>query len=190
MKYSLNFSMLFISVIFLFGGCKSDYHKLVDSEMGKNIRQDSLFLGLQFGMSDREFFAHCWELNKAGIVTNGHSNTSVLYTMELFGKKYEVNFYPSFYENKIVSLPIDYSYAAYAPWNPKYSIDTLFEEVVLFHMAAYGEDFLTVSDPKRGMALVRVDGNRRLSIFKSINKNAVTALFKDLSIELEEVNTD
>ena len=177
---------LIVGVSIMFINCKNEYHQLVEQELEKNIRKDTLFLGLQFGMSAREFFAYCWELNKAGLVSEGFSNMSVLYKLARFEKRYDINFYPNFLNDKIVSLPVDYAYEITAPWNPKYSVDSLFIEVVAMQKELYGNDFLTISDPKRGEALVRVDGNRRISIFKNIDKNNVTVLFRDLSVEIDD----
>lgn len=179
-------TLIVAAVIIALMSCKSDYQRKVDSELAKNIRQDTLFIGLRFGMTPREFFAYCWELNQTGLVSESHSNTGALYKLARFGKRYDLNFYPTFIDNKIAGLPVDYSYQVFAPWNPKYSLDTLFKEVVRMQKELYGDGFLTVSDPKRGTALVRVDGNRRLSIFQNIEKNCVTVLFKDLTVEIDK----
>jgi len=180
--------LIVVAVIMILMSCKSDYRKKVETELAKNIRQDSLFMGLRFGMTPRQFFAHAWELNQSGLVTQGYSGTKVLYIMEGFNKKYEVNFYPNFIDNRIAGLPVEYSYAVYAPWNPSFSVDTLFKEVAIMYKESHGDDFLSVPDPQGGTALVRVDGNRRLSIYKNIVKNNVTVLYKDLSVPTDKTN--
>ncbi len=179
--------VLIMAVCIMTMNCKNEYHQLVEQELEKNIRNDTLFIGLQFGMSAREFFDYCWELNKSGLVSEGFSNMSVLYKLARFGKRYDINFYPNFLNDKIVSLPVDYSYEVTAPWNPKYSVDSLFIEVVAMQKELYGNDFLKIADPKRGAAFVRVDGNRRISIFKNIDRNNVTVLFRDLSVDIDKV---
>jgi hypothetical protein len=70
----------------LFSACRADsdmakYERLVKKELAKGVREDSLFLGIKFGMTSKEFYAHCWELNKKGLVTDGNGNTAVLYKL-------------------------------------------------------------------------------------------------------------
>ena len=178
------FSLL--ALVTLTTGC-NDYKSLVDRELVTNVRNDTLILGLYFGMSPREFFTHCWELNKKGIVKEGVSNRTVHFQIDRFDKKYDVNFYPNFYEQKIVSLPVVYSYPAFAPWNPEYALDLLFSEVVKIYEKEYGDDFLKIESKENNIAYVRVDGNRRISIFQNINKNSVTALYFDLSVEKKPI---
>src|ERR1043165_7156382 len=94
------------------------YSKLAKEEMGKGIRVDSLFLGIRFGMTRKDFFGYCWELNKKGIITDGTSNTIVLYKMDS-GLRYpaSMNFYPDFYENRIYHMRVSFQYNGWAPWN-------------------------------------------------------------------------
>ncbi|MGI9550715.1 MAG: hypothetical protein ACR2MT_05905 [Aurantibacter sp.] len=187
---SISMALMVVAGLGSLGSCKHGYTKLVEQELAKNVRYDSLFLGLRLGMNKKEFFNHCWELNKKGIVAEGLSNTSVLYEFERAGKKLEVNFYPNFYKNKIASLPVDYSYAAFAPWNPKFSLDTLFSEIVSLQKEWYGEDFLTLEHSKQGTAFVRVDGNRQIAISKNIDRNNVLVLYKDLTIVSDDEPID
>lgn len=162
-------------------GC-NEYHSLVNRELATNVKRDTLLLDLRFGMTQREFFTHCWELNKEGIVKEGATNSTVHFQIEKFGKKYDVNFYPVFYEGRIVGLPVEYSYTVFSPWNSDYSLDLLFEEIMNIYRSDYGDDFLKIESKER-IAYVRVDGNRRISIFNNINRNNVTALYFDLSSE-------
>lgn len=160
----------------------NEYRSWVDKELATNVRQDTLLLDLRFGMNKREFFGHSWELHKKGIVSEGVGNTTVHYQIERFGKKYEVDFYPNFYEGKIVDLPVEYKYSAFAPWNPKFSLEPLLQEVLKMHEEKYGNDFMEIKskDKDKGVAYVRVDGNRRISIYKNPNRNSVTVFYFDL----------
>ena len=160
-----------------------EYNTLVKKELASGIKNDTLILDLRFGMTKREFFGHCWELNKKGIINEGLNNTSVHFPMEQFGKKYDVDFYPDFHEGKIVSLPVEYTYQAFAPWNSDYSLDVLLNEILILYKQEYGDDFLKIESDDRGVAYVKVDGNRRISIFGNLNKNSVTVLYLDLSVK-------
>ena len=77
--------LITILFIFLFSACSSDaekqYSELVKSELASGKRSDSIFFGIYLGMPAKEFFTHCWEMNKKGIFTDGKSNTAVLYRL-------------------------------------------------------------------------------------------------------------
>ncbi len=174
-----------VLLVTVFAGCNDSgkYHKLVEQELAKNVRNDTLLQGIRFGMNKREFFAHCWELHKKGVFKEGVANTTVFYEMEKNDKKYHVNFYPNFSEGKIIELPVEYTYAAFAPWNPKYSLDLLQKEITDDYIEQYGEDYLEIKSKKEGNgnAYVWIDGNRRISVYKNLSRNSVTALYFDLS---------
>lgn len=107
------------------------YEKLVKKELARNVREDSLFLGMKFGMTSKEFYAHCWELNKKGLLTDGNNNTAVLYKLDKeLSHPASMNFYPDFHENKIYRMKTDFSYNAWAPWNKQLFADSLQLDVV------------------------------------------------------------
>tara|TARA_B110000503_G_scaffold98356_1_gene147427 strand:+ start:10342 stop:10938 length:597 start_codon:yes stop_codon:yes gene_type:complete len=181
-----NFFITIVVILILFHISCSDsnkYHKLVERELAKDIRNDNLLQGIQFGMNRREFFAQCWELNKKGVFKAGAGNTTVFYELEKNSKKYYVHFYPKFIKGKIVELPVEYTYSAFAPWNPKYSLDMLNVEILDIYKEEYGEDYLEIpsNNMENDTAYVWVDGNRRISVYKNITRNSVTALFFDLT---------
>jgi hypothetical protein len=156
---------------------------LVKKELATNNRNDSLLQGIQFGMNRREFFAHCWELNKKGVLNAGAGSTTVFYEMKRENKNYYVNFYPKFSAGKIVELPVEYTYPAFAPWNPKYSLDLLKKEIFNIYKEEYGKDYLEIrsNNKENDTVYVWVNGNRRISLYKNITRNSVNVLFFDLT---------
>lgn len=196
MNWKVRFKTLWFIVLIFFGvltvTCTQGkkYQLLVKKELETNIRYDTLLKGLRFGMNKREFFAHCWDLHKKGDVKEGFDNVSVYFSMKRNGKSYNVSFYPKFQNGKIANLPIKYSYAAFAPWNRKYSLDSLAFEILQLYKENYGNDFIELdsNDKNKGVAYVRVDGNRRISIYKNINKNNVIVNYHDL-LAVKKLNT-
>ena len=83
MKY-IYFIILVIYLVLSAASCSdsSKYRSLVERELAKEVRNDSLLQGIKFGMSRREFFSHCWELNKKGLFKAGAGNTTVFFEME------------------------------------------------------------------------------------------------------------
>ena len=169
--------------------CTSDYHKKVNEELASGVRYDSLFLGLKFGMSNKEFYTHCWELNRQELIMQGAENTTVKYDLDGLNFPAEMNFYPDFYEDKIFQMPVTIAYEAFAPWNPALSADTLQLDVLNLFEKWYGEGFMKVESPERGTAYVKVDGNRRITIFK-LDELDIHVLYTDLNVEKEIESLD
>ena len=174
--------LLMGAVLYTLPACKSEYEKRVEQELASGERYDSLFLGINFGMTSEEFYKHCWELNKEGLLVEGNQNTTVQYNIDDFKQPAEFNFYPDFYEDKIFQMPTTFSYKAYAPWNKALSADSLQVEVLALMQKWYGEDFIKVESKDRGIAYVRVDGNRRITIYKA-DETDIHVLYTDITVE-------
>ncbi|WP_153800204.1 hypothetical protein [Foetidibacter luteolus] len=144
------------------------YSKLKAEELSSGKRVDSLFFGIYFGMTDKQFYAHCWEMNKKGLFTDGENNTAVLYKLNNNQMKHPglMNFYPEFYENKVYKMKVTFQYEAWAPWNKERFSDSLIKDVRNLYGKWYkeGNPFITVQDEKKGTIYVKLDGNRRITI--------------------------
>ncbi len=160
---------------------KSTYEELLTSELGKEIRYDSLFLGIQFGMSQKDFYAHCWKLNKQGKIIQGPNNLSVQYTLENgLEHKTMMHFYPTFYKKKIIEMPVIFTYEAWSPWNEQLSPDSLLVDVRNLIEDWYnGGEFIEMEDKGKGKSFVKIDGNRRIGIYVK-NETSVMCLMTDL----------
>ena len=179
----------YFALMLLISACDADntktYPELVKQELGKGVRNDSLFLGLYLGMSSKDFYGHCWELNKNGIISDGANNTMVKFKVDS-GLKHPatMNFYPDFYENKIYKMRVDFQYDGWAPWNKNLYADSLLPEVVKLYKQWYpkGNEFISLKDSARGTIYIKVDGNRRITIGR-YSEMLVKADFTDLLIE-------
>lgn len=178
------FSIQTVFLLFILWGCQQDheYHRRMKEELASGIRYDSLFLGLSLGMVQRDFYGHCWELNKKGLIRQGSGNTTVLYEMKELKEPADMNFYPSFYESKIWEMPVKFNYVAWAPWNKQLSSDSLLIDVLQLFKKEYGSDFMEIKHRKWGSAYVWLHGNRRISLFK-IDEQFVMAIFTDMLVE-------
>jgi hypothetical protein len=175
---------LLISV-FIISGCspRAKYERRLKHELASGVRYDSLFFGLYLGMPEKDFYMHCWKLNKKGLIRQGSTNTTVLYNIkdEL---KYPgtMNFYPKFDQGKISEMPVQYAYSGWAPWNKKLYSDKLAVELLKWYKKVYGSGFIRVKHSEHGMAYVLVNGNRRITIFKADDLH-VWAVFTDMSVK-------
>ncbi|WP_202615378.1 hypothetical protein [Algoriphagus kandeliae] len=164
-------------------GCESQYQKVERKELASGEINNELFLNLELGMEKRDFFETCWQLNKEGILTNGPTELSVEYSLELpSGKSAKMRFYPDFENDKIYLMPVEFVYDGWAPWNEELSVEKLREDVIAQFEKWYGPGFFEVSNEDKSLiAFVKIDGNRRVRIFKK-SLSVVRAEIVDLNI--------
>lgn len=182
-------------VIIIAVGCKksSTYYEMEVRELAKDVRYDSLFFGLYLGMPAKDFYAHCWKLNKQGLFRQGASNTTVHYEIEDFKYPAGMDFYPRFHQDKIIEMPVFFAYNAWSPWNKNLYADSLKLEVLDLMVDWYGDGFLEISHPKQknNKAYVKIDGNRRISIY-NLDDSKVQVDIVDLRLlkSLEKTKMD
>lgn len=184
MKKRIDLILLILISGFIIGcSPRARYDKKLKHELARGVRYDSLFLGLYFGMPEKEFYIHCWKLNQKGKIKQGESNTTAQYKLknEL---KYpaSMDFYPKFMAGKIFEIPVSFKYDGWAPWNKTLSSNNLQLELLKWYEKVYGRGFIKVQHPTHGTAYVKIDGNRRITIFVEDDLHA-WALFTDLSIK-------
>lgn len=159
------------------------YERKLNRELASGARYDSLFMGIYLGMPEKEFYTHCWKLNREGLIKQGSSNLSVEHQVnEDLKYPTTMNFYPVFNQGKIVEMPVRYIYNGWAPWNKEYSAESLSLDVRNWYEQEYGNGFITVKHPERGTAFVKIDGNRRITIYTE-NHMHVWTIFTDMLAE-------
>ena len=169
-------------------GCQSDTDlgALAKRERASGVIQDSLFLGLKFGMEKQEFFDHCRKINREGLVTHGNENMSVMYLFEdMDDQKIAFNFYPEFKNNKTDKYKATFSYYAWAPWNKELQSDDLLKILPDILEEWYGGNAFIEVRGAKGLHYYKIDGNRQIDL--SIRDDrSVVVYFTDLrKYELE-----
>jgi len=178
------FVAIFMMVLSATIGCtpKTKYERSLKRELATGVRNDSLFLGLYLGMTQKDFYTHCWNLNRKGLVKQGPDNKTVEFQLRNeLNYPCMMNFYPNFVDGKIAEMPVKFTYSGWSPWNTKLSSDSLQIDILEWYKEKYGDHFLVVGHPKRGKAYITLNGNRRITIFKENDMN-VWAIFSDMSI--------
>ncbi|MEM8901728.1 MAG: hypothetical protein AAGC85_26705 [Bacteroidota bacterium] len=158
---------------------KTDYQRWEDQELASGVTQDSLFLGISFGMHQKDFYAHCWELNKQGLIRQGPKNMTVEYAMPDLRFPGKLYFYPTFGENQIIEVPATVAYEAWSPWNKTHQSDSLQIDLKNVLEKSYGISFMEITHPTKGKAYVHVSGNRRINIVRK-DDQYVNLIFTDL----------
>ena len=180
-------TLYLFSVVLLSSCKKTDYTRLVEQELKKG-RQDSLFLGLHFGMKRQVFFDQCMELNRQHLTINGMKGLSVLYKIQDPEGTIYMHFYPEFWEDRIYEMRVVFTYENWSLSNPNTQPDSLQNTVKRMYDQWYGPGFLAVKkdmgDHQGDLAYVKVNGNRRIVVFKE-GEMDVRAVFTDLIKENE-----
>lgn len=177
------FLTITVALAITLGSCgkQKSLDQVVQSELQKGERYDSLFLGLKFGISLQGFYDHCWELNKQGIVKEGPRNMSVEYIFkDSLDNPIAFNFYAHKDGSGIVNqYNTSFYYYAWALNRHLYS-DKLIKMLVPILMEWYGgnEPFEEVKDGKKH--LYKIDGNRMIDLFIH-DESTVIATYTDLS---------
>lgn len=190
-KRSLAISLMALAMVFLYSSCtkKSEYQSLVEAELATNVRKDSLYLGISLQMDSKEFFVHCWDMNKQGTLTNGVGNQIKYDVSEYFKKSTSMHFYPKFVDGKIFEMPVEFKYDDWALWNEELSVENLMEEVIDVLESWYGDGFIKmVNEDETKTVWVKVDGNRRIRVYRQ-SVSSVAVVFTDL-IKLNEINSE
>jgi hypothetical protein len=160
-----------IICMLMMAGCSESgvdaYNSLLKKERAGNKRVNEIFMGISLGMSSKDFYLHCWEMNKKGLFFDGAGNTAVNYKLKNELKHpADMNFYPEFSNGKVAGMWVKFQYAGWVPWNKKLDSDDLVEDVLGLYRKWYpgGNPFITIDDKERGTIYVKVDGNRRIII--------------------------
>ena len=164
---------LVLALLLLTGACRNDsrsYSGLVKKELASGKISNQLLLDIRFGMTRKEFYSYCWTMHNKGTFEDGANSTAVLYHLREPGQlRYpaSINFYPEFRKDSIYKMWAQVEYDAWAPWNRNLFADSLMLDVVRLYSQWYpGNDFLKLTDPRRGTIYVKVDGNRRIIVGK------------------------
>jgi len=194
MKTRLLLLLFYLSSLALMSGCtpSTRYERRLKQELAGGMRNDSMFLGIYLGMPQKDFYVHCWQLNRDGLVKQGTNNTTVEYILKTELKHPALmDFYPTFINERISEMPVRFVYSGWAPWKAELSSDKLQQDVLNWYKKIYGRGFIEVKHPKKGTAYLKVNGNRRILIFKK-DDMYVWALFTDMMVDTDSIqfNTD
>lgn len=165
---------------------KTLYEKMEREALKSGKRYDSLFFDLRLGMTRQDFFLVCKDLNQDSIIYMGMGGKPEYHLKDELKHSARMTFYPDYYEEKIWNMPVKFTYDGWAPWNKDFSATKLRERLKDEMMEWYGgNEFIEIPHPTDTVALVKIDGNRRILLERESVGTYVTATFTDLIIEQE-----
>src|SRR5689334_23552422 len=146
-------SLLILLLTGLFACQESDmqrYTKLVRKERDSGKVVNDIYFGISLGMPSKDFYMHCWDMNKKGMFKDGPGNTCVLYNLDKGELKRTgfMTFYPEFKDGTIYSLWTKFEYSGWMPSNKQLSSDSLLPDVIRLYEKWYpdGNPFLKIVD--------------------------------------------
>jgi hypothetical protein len=167
---------------------KPDYQTAKSEALATGFRNDSIFFDFKFGDTRDYFYSHCFELNRAGILTNGHQNMSVQYALPEFTEhKVYLDFYPDFCQGKICSMIMTFNYEAWSPWAKELYANKLVPQVVKWFEEKYDTKFEAYQITEKQRKLIALDGNREIQIWVK-DERYVEARMIDLTAKPDPVD--
>ena len=195
---SLNFLKLIISinnfiyilVFFLFLSCQkqSNYSKVLKRELESGKVYNDLIFDLKIGQTKDDYFNICYELNRKKLITSGGRELSPEYIMypkkeNKNSKKIKMSF-KGIYDKKdlIKGLDLRFNYYTWSPWNKEQNSSYLMEEIKDTLLLWFpGNDFFKLDlKKKKSFAYIKIDGNRRIRIYKTDAK--------DVAVKIEDIS--
>jgi len=163
--------------------CKSDYEKLVISEMASGVEYKELPLGLSTGITKKEYFAECWDLNKQKVISQGSGNQYAKYYLMPEGVtdslyKIKMLFYGMFDKEDVMrGMDMKMEFTNWAPWNEEFQSPMLMNTLEEHYMSTYnGNPFLSIKVSDQLSARVKVDGNRRITMYPIDDQKAAVKI--------------
>lgn len=180
-----------ICLALIFCSCGSEYDQLVRKELKRGIQKDSLLFDLKLGQTKKEFYAICWDLNKAQIISQGSGNQYARYdepadALDDPTKRKRMDFFGTFDADDVMhGMEMIFSYIAWAPWNEDLQIEQLLEELKVKIVKEYGgNEFIEVNLKSGQKTFIKVDGNMQFLMFKKSNKEVLVRM-EDLNYKLK-----
>jgi hypothetical protein len=164
------------------GGCRKSYQEIEREELAKGVRYDSIFQGIYLGMTRQDFRDHCLRMNRTGRFVDG-AMAKVQSATVIGADTAILLFYPDFVEDKISELPVLAQYKSWAPWNEDLHGDELVENIKKYILDTRGGNFFhPIYGAEEKVAWVKVDGNRRITVYR-MPDDYVKIIYKDLLVQ-------
>lgn len=182
MMYNCIFAMIImVSITMIQCSGPIEYEDLVERELSSGIRNDSLFFGIHFGMSSKGFYDQCWKLNKKNVLKDGMGNMTAAFPITELKHPALFEFYPTFKDDKINTMPAFVHYTGWAPWNKDMSAENLVEDIKDILEKWHDVKFYPIVSPTVfSNAYVSVKGNQKIVIDYAA-ENKVDVIYTDLT---------
>jgi hypothetical protein len=178
-RYRISSWLLILITSNIFCGCANTpaerYKALERAELESGVRYDSLFKGFYFGMKHDKFRAYCYYKNTVehDFKMQGPNLTWLESEIKEMSYPAAINFYPVFKEGVITEMDALIYYKNAVFKDRIFEKDSLLLDVLGLMKKWYGKEFIKIESPDsyREDIYVSVHGNRRITVYPTINRS-------------------
>ena len=183
----------FFGIMLTVACSQSQYDKVVKRELATGKEYNEMMFDMKIGLSKKEFYGKCWQLNKEKLVAQGPSNQYVRHVLDSVSPIYnpssriEMLFFGLFDDEDLMrGMRFRFSYTAWAPWNKELQPEKLQEEIKGMMKTLYpGNDFFNLDTKVNDQPIaVKIDGNRLITVYVFDNR-FVQAYIEDLNAKYD-----
>ena len=183
----------FFGIMLTVACSQSQYDKVVKRELATGKEYNEMMFDMKIGLSKKEFYGKCWQLNKEKLVAQGPSNQYVRHVLDSVSPIYnpssriEMLFFGLFDDEDLMrGMRFRFSYTAWAPWNKELQPEKLQEEIKEMMKTLYpGNDFFNLDTKINDQPIaVKIDGNRLITVYVFDNR-FVQAYIEDLNAKYD-----
>lgn len=158
---------------------------MLEEAKTSGIQEDSLMLGIQFGMTQDSFFSYCQKYNQNGEIFDSGSPLQAARKINWNGNNFQMNFYPNYKSDKIHKLEFECFHEGYSQWNKQYYSESILEDIKTYFEKEFQLRMESFDHEKFGKAYVAFTGNRRLRIFIK-NQKMIGGEFLDMTDQFKK----
>lgn len=183
----------FLAAVVLMASCSASetnekkYLEREKAELASGVRYDSLFENIYLDMDHDAFRELSLRKHVAKRFREGglKSGSWVEFSIPE-GMKYPaaMNFYPGFQDSRISEVNAAVYYQSDVKFETPFDADEFFKDVIGLMEKWYGQGFMEIEDPEKSKqsVWVKVDGNRRITVYRDENPTLVNVWFVDMAV--------
>lgn len=164
-------------------------------ELASGLRYDNLFKGIYLTMPRQEFLDYCFNMNLQGEFKQGGIKNGMWVECKLKNEMNypaAINFFPKFKNNVITEMDASIYYDQASFPDKVFDSDSLLHDVLHLMEEWHGPGFIQIQSPYfyKEDIFVKVDGNRRITLYKDQSEHIINLWFVDLLAKNEEGEKD
>lgn len=186
-KIYLYLCFFFIGLLIM--NCKKElsYAAIAKQELSKSERADYLFDGIYLGMTFKDFYEHCRQMNQKGVFVPNANQSGVQALLNApFNAPVIFEFFPiaQTTNGPIVKVNASLKYRDFSFYGEQYAIKNLVKEAMDYYVQELGgREFIAIPQKNKLIKnyFVKLDSNRRITLIPSVDGSSLRVIFEDLS---------
>ncbi|WP_116124575.1 hypothetical protein [Lewinella sp. IMCC34183] len=159
------------------------YRSAVAAGQDAPLTAPATVLGIDLGMTDREYYDRCTELNRQELISVGRGGNESQFVMQNdLDRPARMLFRPMFSgaDPRILDAVLaEFVYQDWSPWNRDANASHLLPEVADYLTRTLDTELIEIDHPRRGKTFAGVEGGRLVAIWMA-DSSSVTATIANL----------